>query len=40
MLEEQKQKHESSGDIVNAILAFILLMALLWLISEEFGKKD
>lgn len=40
LLEEQKRKHESSGDIVGAILAYILLMALLWLISEIFGKKE
>ncbi|MEB3755804.1 MAG: hypothetical protein GSR79_02955 [Desulfurococcales archaeon] len=29
LLEKQKRKHESSGDIAGAILAFILLMALL-----------
>ncbi len=39
LLEKQKHKHESSGDIVGAILAFILIMALLWLISEIFGEK-
>jgi len=39
LLEEQKQKHESAGDIVGAILALILLLALVWLISELF-KKD
>lgn len=40
LLEEQKQRHESSGDVIGAILAFILLMALLWLVSELFGKKE
>ncbi len=39
LLEEQRQKHESSGDIVGAILAIMLLMALAWLISEIFGEK-
>ena len=40
LLEEQKRKHESSGDIVGAILSLILLIALLWLISEMFKEKE
>ncbi len=39
LLEEQKERHKSSGDIMGAILALILLIALLWLISEIFKEE-
>ena len=39
LLEEQKRKHESAGDIVGAILALILLLALVWLTSELSGRE-
>jgi len=39
LLEEQKRRHESAGDIVGAILALILILALVWLISELFKKE-
>ena len=40
LLEEQRQKHQNSGDLGGAILAGILILFIIGVLAALFGDRD